>query len=215
VLDLALHHDLRADRPFLRDLLDAGGEDLFTLDPVRVDVLGLDYYCHAEWWYDEAGPRVPSTEPLGLAALAEQYHERYGLPMMLSETNLRGFPSDRASWLRYTLEQYELAVSRGVPLQGYCWFPYVDSRDWDSLLARPGGRTDPVGVVGIGGDARERSLFTDVWESAARGAPVESLPAYRFQPPCDEVLAGFLPQMAHWPWQDPPPESVVPPTWTR
>jgi len=208
VLDLALHHDLDPERPFIRQLLKAGAEPLLGLEPVRVDVLGLDYYCHSEWFYDDSGSHSPSPHPAGFAALAEQYYQRYGLPMVLSETNVRGLPSDRASWLRYMLEQYETAVAGGVDLRGYCWFPYVDSCDWDSLLARPAGRSDPVGVVGLD---RARTVFTDVWEAAASGTPVSELPAYRFQPPCDGQLAGFLPQLAHWKWQDPPADELLPP----
>jgi hypothetical protein len=132
--------------------------------------------------------------------------------MILSETNIRGLPSDRASWLRYTLEQYELAESRGVPLEGYCWFPHVDSCDWDSLLARPARRVDPVGVVSLGDDGqRQNTVFTEAWEAALAGVATAELPAYRFQAPCDSQLAGLLPGLAHWDWQDPPPSCVVEP----
>ncbi|MDN3296363.1 family 1 glycosylhydrolase [Streptomyces ficellus] len=212
VLDLVLGHDLDPERPFLSQLIAAGGERLLHLPALRVDVLGLDYYCHSEWFYDESGARAPSPRPIGLAEVLQQYGDRYGLPMMLSETNIRGLPSDRASWLRYTVEQYELALSRGLPLHGYCWFPQVDSCDWDSLLARPAGRADPVGVVSHGrGGSRRESTFTQVWQAAAAGAPVHDLPAYRFQSPCRQQLAGFLPAMAHWPWQEALPEDHVPP----
>jgi beta-glucosidase/6-phospho-beta-glucosidase/beta-galactosidase/glycosyltransferase involved in cell wall biosynthesis len=211
VLDVALGHDLDSDRPFLQKLTADGGEALLQLPPVRVDVLGLDYYSHSEWFYDELGSHAPSPRPVGLAAVAEHYARRYGLPMMLTETNVRGTPSDRISWLRYTLEQYELALSRGVPLHGYCWFPHVDSADWDSLLARCAGRADPVGVLSLRADgARERTELTRVWAQAAGGADLEELPAYRFQSPCDEQLSGLLPLLTHWPWQDPPPEQTVP-----
>ncbi|HKH55250.1 MAG TPA: family 1 glycosylhydrolase [Propionibacteriaceae bacterium] len=209
LLDLAIGHDLDPRRrPFLADLLRAGGETLLNLPPSRVDVLGLDYYSHSEWWYDEAGARAPSPHPIGFAALAEIYGSRYGVDLMLTETNVRGAPSDRASWLRYTLEQYELARSLGVPLSGYCWYPHVDSCDWDSLLARSAGRVDPVGVLSLQGRQRDRTLFTEVWESAATGTPAADLPAYRFQPPLDAELSGFLPQMDHWRWQDPPERSI-------
>jgi hypothetical protein len=110
--------------------------------------------------------------------------------------------------LRYTLEQYEAAVARGVDLRGYCWFPYVDSCDWDSLLARPAGRADPVGVVGLD---RTPTVFTHAWEAVTTGTPSSRLPAYRFQPPCTDQLAGLLPQLAHWPWQAPPGAELVPP----
>ena len=208
VLDLALGANLDQERPFLRQLLAAGGEDLLSLPPVPVDVLGLDYYCHSEWYYDEEGSRAPSPRPLGFAALAEQYHDRYRVPVLLSETNIRGLPSDRATWLRYVLEQYETAVERGVPLLGFCWFPHVDSCDWDSLLARPAGRADPVGVLG---HDRRSTCFTQAWAAAAAGAPSADLPAYELQEPCRGQLSGYRRQMRSWPWEPPPQSSHVPP----
>ncbi len=210
VLDLALGSRLDPARPFLGALLRAGAEPLLDLLPVRVDVVGLDYYCHSEWWYDERRGSAPSPYPIGFAAVAQQYADRYDRPVLLAETNLRGLPSDRASWLRYMLEQYEIAVRRGVPLRGFCWFPFLDSCDWDSLLARPAGRVDPVGVMSLEtSGARVATTFTDVWTSAAAGAPASALPAYRFQAPCDEQLAGYLPQMSHWPWQDAAPGDSI------
>jgi len=212
VLDLVLGHELDPERPFLRELSAAGGGPLLELPPIRVDMLGLDYYCHSEWFYDERGARAPSPHPVGLAEVAGQYADRYGLPLMLTETNIRGLPTDQASWLRYTLEQYELALSRGVPLHGYCWFPLVDSTDWDSLLARGAGRVDPVGVYAVGPSGeRRRTTFSDVWTAAAAGADVADLPAYRFQQPCADHLAGVLPSLSHWPWQEPPRADLVPP----
>jgi beta-glucosidase/6-phospho-beta-glucosidase/beta-galactosidase len=212
LLDLAIGHDLNPSRPFLAAMLEAGAEPLLSLPPIQVDVLGLDYYCHSEWWYEEGSGRAPSPHPVGFAAVAEQYARRYQLPMLLSETNIRGLPSDRASWLRYMLEQYQIAVSMGVPLSGFCWFPSVDSCDWDSLLARPGGRPDPVGVLSLGrGGSRMRTPFTDVWEAAVAGAAAAELPAYRFQPPCDSQLTGFVEQLGHWPWQEPPSDETPTP----
>ena len=211
-LDLALGHDLDPDRPFLGQLVREEGEALLGLAPLQVDVLGLDYYSHSEWYYDDLGSRAPSPRPVGLAAVAEQYADRYGLPMMLTETNVRGLPSDQVSWLRYTLEQYETALSRGVRLHGYCWFPQVDSADWNSLLARCAGAVDPVGVLAVEPDGRRRRTeMTQAWERAAAGLAVQDLPAVRFQSPCDTELAGLLPALAHWPWTDPQPGSVVPP----
>jgi len=216
LLDLALGHDLDPERPFFRELVKAGGGALLDLPPMRIDVIGLDYYCHSEWSYDIVGATSPSTTPVGFAALAQHYGDRYGLPMILAETNVRGLPSDRASWLRYMLEQFEIAISNGVDLIGFCWFPTIDSCDWDSLLARPAGRVDPVGVVTVGPDLeREQTLFTRVWLAAASGIPSRDLPAYRWQSPCDSQLAGLAPHLKHWPWQDPPATEIVPPLTVR
>ncbi|MCU1431529.1 MAG: hypothetical protein JWP95_634 [Actinotalea sp.] len=211
VLDLAIGHEVDPSRPFLGLLLADEGEELAATPPLQVDVLGLDYYPHSEWFYDDRTGHAPSPYPLGLAAVAEHYWDRYGLPMMITETNVRGLPSDQTSWLRYTLEQYEEALARGVPLHGYCWFPQVDSTDWDSLLARCAGRADPVGVLSLADDgSRVRTSFTGAWEAAARGLPVADLPALRFQAPNDRHLAGYVAALPHWPWQDAPPDDVVP-----
>jgi beta-glucosidase/6-phospho-beta-glucosidase/beta-galactosidase/glycosyltransferase involved in cell wall biosynthesis len=212
VLDLVLGHSLDdSSRPFLSALLRDGGEHLLELPRLDVDMLGLDYYRHSEWFYDDQRGHTPSPQPIGLAGIIQQYAQRYDLPLMLTETNIRGLPSDRATWLRYTLEQYELALARGFPLHGYGWFPHVDSADWDSLLARCAGRVDPVGVYSRRPDGtRIRTLFTEAWEAAAAGLPVAELPALRPQPPCDEQLTGIVASLGHWPWRDPSPDETVP-----
>jgi beta-glucosidase/6-phospho-beta-glucosidase/beta-galactosidase/glycosyltransferase involved in cell wall biosynthesis len=210
LLDLALGHDLDVERPALAAFVEAGGGALLTLRPIRIDVLGLDYYPHSEWLYHDEGSESPSTAPRGFAKVAADYHERYGLPMMLSETNIRGLASDRATWLRYMVDQYDRAVAAGVPLSGFCWFPVVDSADWDSLLALPLHHRDPVGVYDRSPDGQcRRTEFTEAWELAATGAPPDALPAFRLQPPNDERLRGFFTEV-DWCWQETP--DGVPPT---
>jgi hypothetical protein len=178
------------------------------MEPGAVDVLGLDYYAHSQWHYTLTGGRVPSPVPSSLAALIVEYHGRYGLPCMLSETNIRGYASDRASWLKYTLEQCELAQEAGVPLQGYCWFPFIDSCDWDTLLFHCRGSVDPVGVYWLDGQRDRRpSSMSRSYALAASGASSSDLPAFRFRPPVADWLQGYLPQMAHWDWRPPDDES--------
>jgi len=212
LLDLFLGRPLDPDRPFVAEFLAAGGEALLELTPGSVDVLGLDYYAHNQWHYlDAAGAGIASSpDPGSLADLIGEYYDRYRLPCALGETNIRGFASDRASWLKYTLEQCEIAEGRGVPMDGYCWFPFVDSCDWSSLLARGDGHIDPVGVYWLDERLQRRpSSMSVAYARAARGAPAADLPAYRFQPPVADWLAGWRPQMAHWDWQDPPAHEVV------
>jgi hypothetical protein len=128
---------------------------------------------------------------------------------MLSETNVRGLPSDRATWLKYTLEQYELAQQAGVDLRGYCWFPFVDSCDWDTLLFHHRGSIDPVGVYWLDEDLRRRpSSMSASYALAARGVPAADLPAYRLSPEVADHLAGYRQQMAHWDWQPAPVDAT-------
>ena len=211
VLDLFLGKPLAADRPFVAQVQAAGGKGLLAMEPGHVDVVGLDYYAHNQWHYlDATGRGVrPSPQPVPLAELMAEYWERYRRPVVLGETNIRGFASDRASWLKYTLEQCERAAAAGVPVGGHCWFPFVDSCDWDSTLTRAAGHLDPVGVYWLD-EARNRhaSSMSLAYATAAHGHPAAELPAYRFQPPVDTWLRGWLPQMAHWNWQDPPAAEV-------
>lgn len=148
-----------------------------------------------------------SPAPVPLADVLVEYADRYGLPCLLGETNIRGFASDRATWLKYTLEQCEAARDRGVDVRGYCWFPFVDSADWSSLLAECVGAVDPVGVFWLDErlDRRPSSMSTS-YAMAAAGVPAADLPAYTLRRPVAHWLAGWLPQMAHWDWR-PPPDS--------
>lgn len=203
LLDLLLGRDLDRRRPFVAEVVAAGGERVLEeTEPGHIDVLGLDYYAHSQWHFLPASAVCPSPVPVSLAELIVEYYERYRLPCMLSETNIRGYASDRASWLKYTLEQCERAQRAGVPLTGYCWFPFIDSCDWDSLLARCDGSIDPVGVYWLDDQlARRPSTMSAAYALAARGTPSAALPAYRFRPPVSSRVAGYLPQMAHWEWQ--------------
>ena len=215
LIDLFVGRELDARRPFVRALARNGGQEadaLLAMEPGRIDVLGLDYYAHTQWqWYAAGRGTTSSSDPGTLASLIGEYWDRYRLPCILGETNIRGFASDRASWLKYTLEQCELAQAAGVPLEGYCWYPFVDSADWDSLLRRADGHLDPVGVFWLDERLeRHPSSMSASFRRAVAGEPASALPAYVLQPPVSEWLRGWLPQMSHWDWQPPPPAEVRP-----
>lgn len=215
VLDAFLGEAVDVDRPFARLVAEAGGEGLFDLEPAEIDVLGLDYYAHTQWdFFDAAGNgAMHSIQPAPLASLILEYAERYRLPVILGETNVRGYASDRASWLKYTLEHCELAREAGVDIGGYCWFPFIDSCDWDSILSRHDSHLDPVGVYWLDERLDRRpSCMSESYIRAATGTPARDLPAYRFREPVSTWLRGWLPQMADWDWLEPPVYPTDPPT---
>ncbi len=206
VLDAILGR-LDPDQEYASTVIEAGGAPLLDMEPGHVDVLGLDYYAHNQWHFEFDGGAPHTPTPVPLAELMAEYAGRYDLPCMLSETNIRGYASDRASWLKYTLEQCEAAAANGLDVRGYCWFPVIDSCDWDSLLFRCDGNVDPVGVFWLDDSLERRpSSMSASYEKAVRGTPAGDLPAYQFRRPVSDWIAGYLPQMAHWDWQ-PPPEG--------
>jgi beta-glucosidase/6-phospho-beta-glucosidase/beta-galactosidase len=191
-----------------RLLSEVGGERLLDIAPGRIDVLGLDYYAHCQWNFSLEGGSAPSQTPIPFADLIQQYFERYGLPCMVTETNQLGATSDRATWLKYVLEQCESAVARGIPVEALCWFPFIDSTDWNSLLNRCGRCIDPVGVYWLDEHFERRpSVMSAAYAAAASGATSAELLAYTLEEPVASWLRGYLPQMAHWSWQSPPPDS--------
>ena len=211
LLDAYLGLPLDARRPFVRQLLEAGGEDLLRLPPGRIDVLGLDYYAHNQWHYKPGGAVRSSPVAAPLSKLILEYWNRYRVPCILGETNIRGFPSDRATWLKYTLEQCEMARDAGVPLEGYCWFPFIDSADWASELLRCDRQIDPVGVYWLDEDLERRpSSMSRAYAAAAAGTPAAELPAYELQDPVNTWLAGWMPHMSHWTWVAPPTDETRP-----
>ena len=204
--DLFLGRDLDPRRPFVADVLACGGADLLEVEPGEIDVLGLDYYAHNQWeWADAHAGTTSPAAPVPLADVIGEYWSRYRLPCIVGETNIRGLPSDRATWLKYTLEQCERARDAGVPVEGYCWFPFVDSCDWDSTLCRCDASVDPVGVYSLDDELnRNPSSMSESYRLAALGLPAAGLPAYELQPPVAGWLAGWQSQMADWRWEAPP-----------
>jgi hypothetical protein len=188
-------------------LREVGGERLLEMPAGRIDTLGLDYYAHCQWNFGSGGGAAPTPQPRPLAEQIHDYWHRYNLPCILTETNIRGRTSDRATWFKYVLEQCELAQSTGVPMDGLCWFPFIDSTDWDSLLFRCDGHIDPVGVYWLDTELTRRpSAMSDSYTLAAAGAPAADLPAYSLAEPVASWLKGYLPHMAHWAWS-PRPET--------
>lgn len=181
----------------------------FAANPAQIDILGLDYYAHSELEWNLNERVYPNRNPEGFANIALEYVDRYELPVMLSETNIRGFVSDRISWLKFMVEQCETLerrlARRNVLFHGFCWYPFIDSTDWCSLLRRASGKIDPQGIYHLCRKfERNDSELSEVFASLACGAiRSEDIPAYRFQSPLDAELAGFLPLMNHWQWREP------------
>jgi hypothetical protein len=176
----------------------------FCQHPAHIDVLGLDYYSHSELAWLQGGAVRETRHPVqGFAAVGLEYARRYGLPVMLSETNLRGEVADRITWLKYMTLECERLVQTleplGVPFVGFCWYPYLDSTDWGSLVCEARRDIDPQGVWSLAPDfSRQRTELSRLYARlAAHQFSAADLPAYPFS---DDVLENrmmrnFLPHM--------------------
>jgi beta-glucosidase/6-phospho-beta-glucosidase/beta-galactosidase len=185
-----------------------GTEDILWLSDNRVsfDVLGLDYYIHSEmeWKWDATlrRPNIswPVQEPVGFAAVARDYLNRFDVAVMLSETNLRGSYLDRLTWLKFMEEQCE-ALARTSDFRGFCWYPSIDSTDWCHFCTKATGIVDPQGIWSLDQSRwkRHASELSDYYTRLAAGtATSKDLPAYSFSGNTADDLCGYEKLMSHW-----------------
>ena len=169
----------------------------------RIDVRGGDYYpLNEEQLFRGKTYHAPSRDPVGLAAIVEEYAARVDAPLSLTETNIQGTVRDRISWLKYTLEQVETLARRGIRLQSFSWYPLFDCAGWNGLLQAKRWKRDPQGIVSCDdGWRRVPTELTDHYAGVVRGAGSSALPAYLFTPQQDGALAALMRHMK-WRWRE-------------
>ena len=123
----------------------------FVDNPVRLDMLGLDYYRHSEHQLRRGphGERIDETaqNPFGWAELARQYSARYnGIPVILAETNVGGPVEERTRWFEHLVEETRRARGRGVPIAGLTYYGAIDHVDWDTALRVRNLNINPCGM---------------------------------------------------------------------
>jgi beta-glucosidase len=146
-LDLTLG---RTPAPEMRDLFAEAGmttaDYAFFREPRATGRrwLGVDYYVTSEHRVRADGTQKTSNQRAGLAAVAGAYHERYGLPLFITETSREA--GHAVDWLaEQWSEVQQLAVS-GVPVTGFTWFPLIDTIDWQHALRVTRGDVDRIGL---------------------------------------------------------------------
>ena len=126
--------------------------DWLRANPQAPDVLGLDYYPHSDWQIEPDGNSVRqrrADNPVGLYGVASAYYNRYGIPLMLTETSVDGKPINREIWLDTTLDHIRRLREEGIPMLGLIWWPMIDQLDWDGALTHRIGKIHQVGLWGL------------------------------------------------------------------
>jgi hypothetical protein len=101
--------------------------------PEYLDIIGCNYYYNNQWVVDSSEflPWVDTGDPrwMPLSEMMKVVHERYGVPLVLSETSHPGV--DKASWVTFIGEECSKLLVEDIPLWGVCWYPIIDRPDWD------------------------------------------------------------------------------------
>jgi beta-glucosidase/6-phospho-beta-glucosidase/beta-galactosidase len=110
-------------------------------------VMGTDYYVTNEHLVHADGSYTDSGEIFGYYIITRQYYDRYRLPVMHTETNIR--EPHAKQWLTKEWAQMVRLKEDGIPIVGFTWYSLTDQVDWDSTLRVNAGHVDSVGLYDL------------------------------------------------------------------
>jgi beta-glucosidase len=114
-------------------------------------IMGNDYYVTNEHRVAADGATRSSGEIFGYSEITRQYHDRYRLPVMHTETNLMQGPkgTEAVDWLWKEWANVLRVRNDGVPMVGFTWYSLTDQVDWDSALRETNGNVNPLGLYDL------------------------------------------------------------------
>jgi beta-glucosidase/6-phospho-beta-glucosidase/beta-galactosidase len=114
-------------------------------------ILGNDYYMTNEHRVFADGHTESSGEVFGYSEITRQYYERYHLPVMHTETNLRQGPKgdEAVHWLWKEWANVLRIRNVGIPTVGFTWYSLTDQVDWDTALREQNGNVNPLGLFDL------------------------------------------------------------------
>lgn len=155
-LSLDLNYGRRVNSDMYQYLLDNGMtmeeyHFFFQNDLHQHCIMGNDYYKTNEHKVHRDGSTEPAGEVFGYAEITLQYHRRYRLPVMHTETNLKqGKNGDEAvKWLHKEWANVLHVRKHGIPIVGFTWYSLTDQVDWDTALREDNGRVNPLGLYDL------------------------------------------------------------------
>ncbi|MCB4824347.1 family 1 glycosylhydrolase [Roseicella aerolata] len=164
-LTLDLNYGRRVDSAMYEFLADNGmtrAEYHFFLREAprlkRHCIMGNDWYVTNEHLIGADRHSRAAGEVFGYDTVTREYHVRYGLPVMHTETNcMEGPAGDEAErWLWKQWSGVMRLRSEGVPVLGFTWYSLTDHMDWDVALREVRGRVNPLGLCDL--DRRPRRV---------------------------------------------------------
>ena len=114
-------------------------------------VLGNDYYITNEHHVSADGMTYFAGDIFGYNEITRQYYDRYRLPVMHTETNLKEGPNgdEAVKWLRKQFANILRVRNSGVPTVGFTWYSLTDQVDWDTALREDNGTVNPLGLYDL------------------------------------------------------------------
>lgn len=145
------------------DMLSGRVEPELGGDPSFLDVVGVNFYPHNQWYHGE-GPTIPmgACNYKPFSTMLAEIHERYGRPLIVAETGAEC--SGRAAWLHYICDEVRLAAQEGVPVGGICIYPITEYPGWSN------DREVPTGLFTAPDAQGRRHVYTPLAAEISRQA---------------------------------------------
>ena len=148
------------------------------------------------------GHTEAAGETFGYTEITREYYNRYRIPVMHTETNLReGTNGDEAvKWLWKEWSNMLRLRNEGIPTVGFTWYSLTDQVDWDTALREQNGRINPLGLYDLNRNIRNvgrayKKLIKD-WRNVLPAASVcLVVPIKRPGEYSDNDAAGRVPDM--------------------
>src|SRR5436189_6479716 len=114
-------------------------------------IMGNDYYVTNEHRVSDDGLTRASGEVFGYSEITRQYHDRYRLPVMHTETNIVEGPTgeEGVNWLWKQWANVLRVRNDGVPIVGFTWYSLTDQMEWDTALREDNGRVNALGLFDL------------------------------------------------------------------
>jgi beta-glucosidase/6-phospho-beta-glucosidase/beta-galactosidase len=114
-------------------------------------IMGSDYYRCNEHHIDPGGSTHPADELLGFGMIVREYCQRYGLPLMHTETNCDQGPlgTEAVDWLHKEWALVRSLHRGGIEVLGFTWYSLTDQVDWDIELREQRGQVNPRGLFDL------------------------------------------------------------------
>ncbi|HEY0259853.1 MAG TPA: family 1 glycosylhydrolase [Lacisediminihabitans sp.] len=107
----------------------------FTEDVPVVDLMGVNYYPDLSprtlMRIDGEVAQIATNRwQEGLTTSLTHFAERYGIPVLITETSIEGDDDVRAEWLDDSARAVSELREEGLDIRGYTWWPLLDFVDW-------------------------------------------------------------------------------------
>ena len=122
------------------------------------DVIGVNYYPELSareltHYEDKVVGVTFNAWTDGIDGIIRGFADRYGLPVLVSETAVEGDDTHRVSWLEAVVGLLHRLRADGVPVVGLVWWPLFDFVDWswatgdqviEEFYSRIDGKVSPI-----------------------------------------------------------------------